>query len=621
MRPLRPALPATLSYSEPGSPAPSRHFLGLGTNPVGDRASISTLPFRGHVPAGQSLSRPRCRDAKRARFVASDTRGARLDNLAPGGFNRITIMAEKEDRSGPVGEDANVSGCGRREFSALPWAVPASATLVLAAACKLTSEKYPLWQDEILTRILLGSHNFGHMIRAVADGIDSSPPLYWCVMWFWTRLFGLSEFNLRLFSSLAVSAAFFALWTLCRRVAGFWPATLAVVVCFFLNAQIFLHATQCRNYPLFLALTAIVLLQIQRIGRKAQVAVWDILLLSGSVGMLVLTHLFGFLFSGILFLAIIVSDLAGRRFRPLCYLAIPAGWLAFVPWIPAFLQQMKIGEPRFWIVKPPASVLWDPASYLFGLPFAVVASALILGAAALLADRKLGLGKAPRAVSCLADPILLAGVLLVTIVPLLSWTVSEFVKPIWFDRYQLPALLGWGMILAYLAAYIIGVFGELARRRAPAATHFRLLGGAAGTLVVVLCFMRFYQRAVDFHDYRGVVGTQAARDRPTATQSSNYFLYMTYYQSKVDVYFVLDWPSALKSPSPGYVTDYNIISALKRNYPEYKVLQASEFLSKFDRFYFWDTGRSAWVQDLVAADPRLREARVGIETTSVERVR
>ena len=170
--------------------------------------------------------------------------------------------------------------------------VPAAALTVFIGTCKLASKRNPLWMDEIFTRVLLGSPNFAHMIRAVSDGVDISPPLYWSVMWVWTRGFGLSDLNLRLFSALATGAAFLGAWALCRRLAGFWPATLAVTMCFFLNGQVFIHCTQCRNYSLLIALTSLALVELQRFGKTARVARREILLYSCMVAMLVMTHMF-----------------------------------------------------------------------------------------------------------------------------------------------------------------------------------------------------------------------------------------------------------------------------------------------------------------------------------------
>jgi len=494
--------------------------------------------------------------------------------------------------------------------------VPVAALTVFIGTCKLASERNPLWMDEIFTRVLLGSPNFSHMIRAVSDGVDISPPLYWSVMWVWTRGFGLSDLDLRLFSALATGAAFLGAWVLCRRLAGFWSATLAVTMCFFLNGQVFIHCTQCRNYSLLIALTSLALVELQRFGKTARVARSEILLYSCTVAMLVMTHMFGFLITGILMLALVVSDAARGRFRPFCYLATPMGWLAFLPWVSAFLQQSKIGEPRLWIPRPPASVLWDPTSFLFGIPLFVVAAVVLLGGASFAIDRIRNAGKERDLSSFLAEPVLVAGALLVLLVPLATWFVSVLIKPIWLDRYQLPAMLGWCVILSWLLGYILRVCNSRIRQWVTGVRRFHFLIGATGALVVAVCFHQFYLRAQELPNNRRFVDTRPAMDRPVATQFGHYFLYTTLFQPRVDVYFVLDWPSALANPDAGYVTDYNIMSALKRNFPEFKIVQASGFLSKNDRFYYWDKGGSTWI----TGDPRYKETRLGSESYSVDRI-
>jgi hypothetical protein len=475
--------------------------------------------------------------------------------------------------------------------------------------------------DEILTRVLLGSPSFGHMMRAVSDGVDSSPPIYWSAMWVWTRGLGLSELNLRLFSALTTGAAFLGAWTVCRRLAGFWPATLAATACFALNPQVFLHCAECRNYSLLIALTALALAGLGRLGRSAPTTPAEFLAYSSTVALLVMTHLFGFLITGVLLLALVLSDAASGRFRPKLYLATPVGWLAFLPWIPAFIQQSRIGEPRFWIPRPPASVLWDPASFLFGVPLAVVASGILIGAAAFAINRKGRRAEARELSAFLGEPALVAGPLLVLLVPLLTWVISVSVKPIWLDRYQLPALLGWVVILSWLLGYSFRALRErfhsvLGRHSVP----LRLCG-VCGAMGVTLCFVHFYGMAGDLPEDRKLVGTRPRLDRPVATQFGHYFLYTTFYQPRVDAYFVLDWPSALANPDPGYVTDFNIMSALKRNFQEFKVVQAAEFAARTDRFYYWDNGGSSWLKSLAASDPGYRETRLGADSFSVEHLR
>jgi mannosyltransferase len=82
-----------------------------------------------------------------------------------------------------------------------------------------------LWFDETYT-VYIARMPFDRMIRSIlVDGVH--PPLYYWLMAVWIRLFGASEFSIRLPSALAGALAVVLLYFLVRRVAGEWPGVLA----------------------------------------------------------------------------------------------------------------------------------------------------------------------------------------------------------------------------------------------------------------------------------------------------------------------------------------------------------------------------------------------------------
>ena len=217
------------------------------------------------------------------------------------------------------------AGSPELKFPRWQWWIPVVATVIFVGVCWATSGKKLMWGDEILTRLLVGRETTAGMLRGVASGIDGSPPVYWLLLRGWTRLVGTVDFALRVFSALAMSVAFSATWVLVRRLAGFTAATVACSVVFFSNFLVFLQATECRHYPVVMALLALTLLQFERINRRAMVTRRDFFLYAGLVAALVLTHLFGFIFSGFILVAQLLADGAQRRFRPAFWLAIPCG--------------------------------------------------------------------------------------------------------------------------------------------------------------------------------------------------------------------------------------------------------------------------------------------------------
>ncbi len=85
-----------------------------------------------------------------------------------------------------------------------------------------------LWYDEAVTAGLV-RRSFGGMIRAI-PGIESTPPLFWVLLWPWTRVFGQGEFGLRSFSALCGTLAILVAYALGARLAGARGALLAAVL-------------------------------------------------------------------------------------------------------------------------------------------------------------------------------------------------------------------------------------------------------------------------------------------------------------------------------------------------------------------------------------------------------
>ncbi len=95
------------------------------------------------------------------------------------------------DRDMLTPREAPVRGVGKREAA---WIV---GGLTLAAAVLrlvgLGHQSY--WYDEAFTVVLL-HHSLPHMLSLVPQ-TEGTPPLYYCLAWLWTRVFGYTETGVR----------------------------------------------------------------------------------------------------------------------------------------------------------------------------------------------------------------------------------------------------------------------------------------------------------------------------------------------------------------------------------------------------------------------------------------
>jgi mannosyltransferase len=166
------------------------------------------------------------------------------------------------------------------------------ALTVLAAALRFaTLDVQSVWLDESAT-IILVRRGLGGMLSHLSSS-ESAPPLYYVLVWGWTKLFGAGPLGFRSFSALAGTLTVPLLYLAGRRVstrAGLWAAALAVV-----NPAMFYYSQEARAYALLILFCAAALVLWQRaLEQPTPRRLW---LWAAMSGVAVLTHYFAvFLF-------------------------------------------------------------------------------------------------------------------------------------------------------------------------------------------------------------------------------------------------------------------------------------------------------------------------------------
>jgi mannosyltransferase len=153
------------------------------------------------------------------------------------------------DRRRRAATAADAKPAGR--LAADAWIV---AGLVVAAAAirfaSISSQSY--WADEALTAYE-AQLPFGAMVNTVAH-VETTPPLYFVLIWLWAKVFGNGEAALRSFSALAgiatVPVAYLAARELFSRWAGVVAAALVA-----LDPFLIWYSQEARSYILLVALS------------------------------------------------------------------------------------------------------------------------------------------------------------------------------------------------------------------------------------------------------------------------------------------------------------------------------------------------------------------------------
>jgi 4-amino-4-deoxy-L-arabinose transferase-like glycosyltransferase len=258
------------------------------------------------------------------------------------------------------------------------------ALTAVAAALRFgTLGVQSIWLDESATMILV-RRSFGGMLSHLSSS-ESAPPLYYVLVWIWTKLFGAGPLGFRSLSALAGTLTVPVLYLAGRRIsprAGLWAAALACV-----SPAMLYYSQEARAYALLILFAAAALVLWQRAleepsGRR--LAAWSAISI-----LAVLTHYFA------AFLFVPEAVLLARRLGWRRVLA-PAGAvvLAGVALAPLAAAQRADGKTN-WIESAslPSRIAESAKQFLVGLygplqlPAAALGGLLALGALALLVAR------------------------------------------------------------------------------------------------------------------------------------------------------------------------------------------------------------------------------------------
>ncbi len=127
--------------------------------------------------------------------------------------------------------------------------------VVLATVIRiLTIDNQSIWADEALTAY--ETHiSFGGMLSVVVN-YETTPPLYFCLIWCWAKVFGTGAIALRSFSTICGIAMVPAAYVCGREFVSRWTGVLAAAFVA-VNPMMVWYSQEARSYMLLALLTAI----------------------------------------------------------------------------------------------------------------------------------------------------------------------------------------------------------------------------------------------------------------------------------------------------------------------------------------------------------------------------
>jgi hypothetical protein len=176
----------------------------------------------------------------------------------------------------------------RRALSDRIWMALAGVVLLGAALRFATLDVRSYWIDEAAT-VDLAEMGFRDAMSLLAHPVESTPPLYFVLAWFWSQFAGVGEFGLRSLSALFGTATILVVYAigahLVSRRVGVVAALVAAV-----SPILVWHAQDARTYALVILLSGLSFLffvQALEAPRASTLVLW-----AAVSGLLLTSHYF-----------------------------------------------------------------------------------------------------------------------------------------------------------------------------------------------------------------------------------------------------------------------------------------------------------------------------------------
>lgn len=322
-----------------------------------------------------------------------------------------------------------------------------------------------LWFDE--------SFSVNSANRSISEVIDISktdpnPPLYPIFLHFWIKIFGISEFAVRLMSAVAGSLACSFLFLLALRFFN-WQTAVFSMLMYFTSNIIFYYSQEARTYSfvlLFVVLSNYCYLRLtEEINLKKGIT-YTILLGLLNIGLFYLHMLscFSIIAQIILFPFFFIKiQKTNNESRKLVFklnytflkyyvLAGLVSIIVFLPWLSRFIYLVREGGQNWWIQKPVFQDLKN-CVYDFFITQELYHIYLysMLGVMLLLFFKKLRSDE-------INFKIILFAIISGPIALCLNYYVAAY-SPIFLTRYVLFTVLGFILLYTYIVSLLNVKFG------------------------------------------------------------------------------------------------------------------------------------------------------------------
>jgi mannosyltransferase len=240
---------------------------------------------------------------------------------------RVTDLVETPERTSPPPTDTT------------PRLVVVLSVIAIVSGLGLRFvTRSPLWLDEALS-VNIAKLPIGQIPAALRH--DGHPPLYYVLLHGWMSVFGRGDVAVRALSGLVAVVTLPLAWVVGRRRGGTRLAWLFTAV-LAMSPFALRYATETRMYSLLMLGTLVLYVLVDDIVRRDKAGWLRLVALAVLSGALLLTHYWSMWLLGSVELVLAWTwwrhpERRGDTGR--AFLAIAAGGVLFLPWVPSFLYQ------------------------------------------------------------------------------------------------------------------------------------------------------------------------------------------------------------------------------------------------------------------------------------------
>jgi hypothetical protein len=400
-------------------------------------------------------------------------------------------------------------------------------------------------------------------------------------------------------------AALLTMFAVLRKVYGTLPSVLALmVIC--VDPQLLLQSQQARFHTLFVAEAAVAILLLQRLITQPTPPYWLLILNTVIHACMMLTSYIAIFYSPALLGAVLIVSLVRRRNPLRLSLSIIAAWVVILPWIPVMLRHIEMSKLGWIPVATPQMLRAYFENYLTP-QFRWFALILVeMFGVSLLATfcfggrhRRDGFRRGERSLLAMAASFLA--------VPFVLYLISSRpgANSLFHERYMIPTLLGWAIVLAHCAHRAF-----LARHRNSLRALTVVLVGLQ--VILTLNFVaRNVRRIVREARHYGPelfendLAAQLPGQEPIVVEHIHEFMSWHYYSPvKTRYRFLLD-PEVGRKEMSGGPMNHAIMGALQRHFPErFQEVETTEnFLRHASSFYVRHSPGYQWYPMRLQSNP------------------